>query len=183
MNEKSDDQMQKMFEDAARHNSLLYQTQTAGIRLDASRYCPMKSHESMLNFGDGLIGSIEIPKISLKYPLYHGTQDKILNQGIGHLRKSSLPADETGEHMVLSGHRGLPTAKLFTRLDEMDKGDLFFLNVGDQKMAYRVNDICAVERNDTRVMKIEPDKDLVSLVTCTPYDINLMAASDWKKAN
>lgn len=169
---QTEEKYRKMFEKAEEYNSLLLQTRKSGVRLKDEPLLSDESYNELLNFGDGVMGSIEIPKISLTYPIYHTTDEEILNTGIGHLQSTSLPTGTTGTHAVFSGHRGLPTAKLFTRLDELAKGDLFFLNIGDRKFAYRINDIRVVEPSDTSVTEIDPDRDIVSLVTCTPYGIN-----------
>ncbi len=170
--DRSEEEYRQMFEKAEEYNSLLQQTKKSGVTLKDEPLLSTESYNELLNFGDGLLGSIEIPKISLTYPIYHGTSDEVLNTGIGHLQQSSLPTGTTGSHAVFSGHRGLPTAKMFTRLDELARGDLFFLNIGNQKFAYRVNDIRVVEPTDTTVTNIDPERDIVSLVTCTPYGIN-----------
>ena len=130
-------------------------------------------YEEQLNlFGNGVKGSIEIPKINLKLPIYHGTEEEILTNGIGHLKESSLPVAGVNVHSILTGHRGLPEAELFTRLDELEKEDVFFLNICDKKHTYVVCDVQVVRPEDVEILEIQPEKSLVSLVTCTPYGIN-----------
>ncbi|WEV67382.1 class C sortase [Bifidobacterium sp. ESL0769] len=130
------------------------------------------TYERLLNVEDGIMGSITIPKISVNLPIYHGTSQNVLAKGVGHLRGTSLPVGGASTNVVLSGHRGLPSALLFTRLDRMHKGDVFFLNVLKQKMAYRVVGIHVINPSDTHLYRVVPGRDLVTLMTCTPYGIN-----------
>ena len=120
----------------------------------------------------GIMGELAIPKIDLKLPVYHGTGAEVLAIGIGHLEGSSLPIGGENSHAVLTGHRGLPSAELFTRLDEVEEGDEFFVQVGKQRMFYEVVETKVVVPEDVSSVKIEEGKDKVSLVTCTPYGIN-----------
>ena len=120
----------------------------------------------------GVMGYIEIPAISCYLPIYHGTSEEVLQVAIGHLDWTSLPTGGAGTHCVVSGHRGLPSAKLFTDLDKMMVGDLFMLHVLDETLTYEVDSIQIVLPDQTESLKIEADKDLVTLVTCTPYGIN-----------
>ena len=118
------------------------------------------------------IGYITIPKIDLELPIYEGSDDAVLQKGIGHMEQSSYPIGGEGTHSVLTGHRGLPDAELFTHLDEMEEGDLFYLHVLDEILAYRVDQIKVVEPNETGDLDIIPGEDYCTLVTCTPYSIN-----------
>lgn len=120
----------------------------------------------------GIMGYIEIPKINVSYPIYHGIEEATLQVAIGHLSGTSLPVGGIGTHTVLSGHRGLPSAKLFSDLDELVVGDTFTIQTLDQTLAYEVDQILIVLPTEIDSLRIEPDKDLVSLVTCTPYGIN-----------
>lgn len=122
--------------------------------------------------GTGIMGYINIPKINVKLPIYHSTSESVLKLGVGHLENTSLPIGGEGTHSVLSGHTGLPNAKLFTDLDKVEKGNIFFLEVLGEKMAYEVDQIKVVEPQDTSDLRIDPTKDYVTLVTCTPYGIN-----------
>lgn len=131
-----------------------------------------ESYENILNVGNGIMGSIEIPKISVNLPIYHGTSDDVLSVGVGHVYGSSLPVGGINTRSVLSGHRGLPNAKLFTRLDELVEGDLFFIRVLNNTLAYKVSDIKVIEPDDIDAINVVEGKDLVSLVTCTPYGLN-----------
>ena len=132
-----------------------------------------KVYESRLTFDStGVMGYIDIPKISTKLPIYHGTSDAVLQTSIGHLAESSLPVGGKGSHCVLSGHRGLPSAKLFSDLDKMVQGDTFTLSVLNETYTYQVDQIRVVEPTDLRELTIRPGMDLCTLVTCTPYGVN-----------
>lgn len=125
-----------------------------------------------INGIEGAMGYIEIPKISVDLPIFHGTSDQVLYQGVGHLIGSSLPTGDTGTHVVLTGHTGLQEKKLFTDLTKLETGDQFILTILDNKMAYQIDDIRVIEPTDTTWFTIDPDKDQVTLITCTPYGIN-----------
>lgn len=122
--------------------------------------------------GTGIMGYIEIPGISVTLPIYHGTSEGVLQVGIGHLEWSSLPVGGESSHSVVSGHRGLPSARLFTDLDQMGEGDVFLLYVLDEVLTYEVDQIRIVTPNDTSELLIEEGLDYCTLVTCTPYGIN-----------
>lgn len=131
------------------------------------------AYESLLDVSDtGVMGYIEIPEISCSLPIYHGTDDAVLQIAVGHIEWSSLPVGGAGTHCVLSGHRGLPSAKLFTNLDKLVVGDTFFLRVLDEVLTYEVDQILIVEPEQTDALMIVPGEDLCTLVTCTPYGIN-----------
>lgn len=132
-----------------------------------------KKYESLLDVsGTGIMGYIEVPKIDCSLPIYHGTDEGALQIAIGHLEGSSLPVGGKSTHCVLSGHRGLPSARLFTDLDQMEEGDIFILNILDRKLAYEVDQIRVVLPEEMSDLEIEEGKDLCTLVTCTPYGIN-----------
>ncbi len=122
--------------------------------------------------GTGVIGTIEIENIGVNLPIYHGTEETVLQVGIGHLEGSSLPTGNTSTHTILSGHRGLPSAKLFTDLDQMIEGDTFLLHILDKTFAYQVDNISIVLPEDTGGLGIQDGKEYVTLVTCTPYGVN-----------
>lgn len=122
--------------------------------------------------GTGIICYIEIPKIKCSLPIYHGVEDTVLQIAIGHIPGSSLPIGGESTHAVLSGHRGLPSAKLFTDLDKLEEGDTFLLNVLDDVLTYEIDQILIVEPDDLSALEIVPGEDLVTLVTCTPYGVN-----------
>lgn len=130
-------------------------------------------YESLLNVsGNGIIGYIEIPLINCSLPVYHGTDESVLQVAVGHIEGTSLPVGGVGTHCVLSGHRGLPSAKLFTNLDKLTEGDEFMLQVLDETLTYEVDQILIVEPYEMDSLVIEQDKDYCTLVTCTPYGIN-----------
>ena len=130
-------------------------------------------YESLLDVsGLGVMGYIEIPEIDVSLPIYHGTEESVLQVAVGHLDWSSLPVGGESTHCVLSGHRGLPSAKLFTNLDKLREGDTFLLRILDEVLTYEVDQILIVEPQETGALKIEEGKDYCTLVTCTPYGIN-----------
>ena len=122
--------------------------------------------------GQGVMGYIEIPEIDVSLPIYHGTEDTVLQVAVGHLEWSSLPVGGESTHCVLSGHRGLPSAKLFTNLDKLREGNIFLLRVLDEVLTYEVDQILIVEPQDTAQLEIVEGQDYCTLVTCTPYGIN-----------
>ena len=132
-----------------------------------------EEYQSLLNMdGTGIMGYIEIPNIKLSLPIYPGTEESVLQIAVGHLDWSALPVGGEGTHCVLSGHRGLPSAKLFTNLDQLREGDTFTLRVLDEVLCYEVDQIRVVEPQDTAALLPEPGQDLCTLVTCTPYGVN-----------
>ena len=132
-----------------------------------------EEYESMLNpTGSGIMGYIEIPKINCSLPIYHGTDEAVLQIAVGHIEGTSLPTGDIGTHTVLSGHRGLPSAKLFTDLDQMEESDLFVIRVMDQIMTYEVDQVLIVLPEELDALAIDPEQDYCTLVTCTPYGIN-----------
>lgn len=130
-------------------------------------------YERLMNVGgNGVMGYIEIKKIGVMLPLYHGTDEAVLQVAVGHIEGSSLPTGGLGTHSVFSGHRGLPSAKLFTNLDQMEVGDKFILHVLDEKLTYEVDQILVVLPEELEALEIDPEADLCTLVTCTPYGVN-----------
>lgn len=130
-------------------------------------------YETLLNVdGNGAMGYVQIPRLNLTQPIGHGTRDSVLQRVIGHMEGTSLPVGGAGTHAVLIGHRGLPSAKLFTDIDRLIAGDLFYVNVLGQTMTYEVDEIHTVLPDDLSHFEIDPDADLCTLVTCTPYGIN-----------
>lgn len=131
------------------------------------------SYEDSLNIaGDGMMGIVEIPKIAIKLPIYHGTGDEVLQKAAGHLEGSSLPIGGESTHAVISAHRGLPSASLFTDLDQLEIGDHFLIHVLDKTLCYEVDQILVVDPEDTSALAVEDGEDLVTLLTCTPYGVN-----------
>ena len=130
-------------------------------------------YDRLLNpSGTGIMGYVEIPSIKCSLPIYHGTNDAVLQVAVGHLEWTSLPTGGEGTHCVVSGHRGLPSAKLFTDLDKLATGDLFTLRVLDEILTYEVDQILVVLPSETGALQIEEGQDYCTLVTCTPYGIN-----------
>ncbi len=133
----------------------------------------MNTYKSLLNADStGMMGYIEIPEIQCELAIYHTVDESVLQVGVGHLEGSSLPVGGSGTHCVLSSHRGLPSAKLFTDLDRLQKGDIFILHIYDQMLTYEVDQIAIVEPTDYGLLQIEEGQDLCTLFTCTPYGIN-----------
>lgn len=127
--------------------------------------------------GDGVMGYLSIPKIHVRLSIYHGVEEEVLQTGVGHLNGTKLPIGGEGTHSVLAAHRGLPSARLFTDIDQMEKGDFFYIHVLDQVLAYQVDQILdMVDKDDTaaleEALQIQEGKDLVTLFTCTPYGVN-----------
>lgn len=130
-------------------------------------------YEDLLNVGGtGVMGEIRIPAIHVDLPIYHGTDEGVLQIGVGHLKGSSLPVGGAGTHAVLSGHRGLPSAKLFTDLDRLQTGDVFYLSVLGEILEYQIDQIEVVLPEKLDQIQIDPERDFVTLVTCTPYGVN-----------
>lgn len=169
---RSEEEIQENLNQATEYNNMLFQSNGAIVDNMDTSILSDESYNSLLNQANGIMGSIEIPKIDVDLPIYHGTEDDVLSVGVGHIQGTSLPVGGENTHCVLSGHRGLPGSSLFTRLDEMKEGDLFFLSVMGETLAYKVYDIQVVDPDNTEVLEITADKDDVSLVTCTPYGLN-----------
>lgn len=121
---------------------------------------------------EGMMGKLEIPKISVKLPIYHGTSDAVLKRAVGHLEGSTLPIGGVGTHAILTGHTGLTNAKLFTDLTELKKGDQFYITVLKKTLAYQVDQITIIEPEQTEYLRTHTGKDYVTLMTCTPYGVN-----------
>ena len=122
--------------------------------------------------GTGIMGYVEVPAVGITLPIYHGTNEAILQVAVGHLEWTSLPVGGEGSHCVVSGHRGLPSAKLFTDIDRLVVGDVFVFRVLDEILTYEVDQILIVEPHQTEALLAEPGKDLCTLLTCTPYGVN-----------
>lgn len=170
---ESESQIQDALTRALEYNNMLFQTQGASIADLQDGILSDDYYESLLNLtGTGIMGSIEIPKINVDIPIYHGTSDEVLSTGVGHLQDSSLPVGGNNSRCILTGHRGLPNSKLFTRLDELETEDLFFISTCGEVLAYRITDIKIMEPEEAEMLGILPEKDLCTLITCTPYGIN-----------
>lgn len=136
-------------------------------------YGRIQGYESILDVsGTGIIGYISIPVIQVEIPIYHGTSEEVLNIAAGHLQGSSLPVGGEGTHSVISAHRGLPSAKLFTDLDKLVKGDIFTINVLGNVYTYEIDEIHIVLPHEMEKLSIVPGEDIVTLMTCTPYGVN-----------
>ena len=130
-------------------------------------------YQSLLNVdGSGMMGYIRIPKIKVELPIYHGTSETVLQAGVGHFWGTSLPVGGESTHTVLTGHRGLPTKTLFTNMDKLEVGDIFYIKVLGETLAYQIDQILTVLPEETDALSIKPGQDYATLVTCTPYAIN-----------
>ena len=162
-------QYDEMWKAAQDYNRSLAQRETAFALTDEQK----AAYESLLDVsGLGVMGYIEIPEIDCSLPIYHGTEESVLQVAVGHLEWSNLPVGGEGTHCVLSGHRGLPSAKLFTNLDKLAVGDTFLLRVLDEVLTYEVDQLLIVEPEQVDALGIVPGEDYCTLVTCTPYGIN-----------
>lgn len=166
--------IKKQVELAHEYNEALFQISNSSVGDMSTDILSDESYNSILDItGKGIIGTIEIPKIDVNLPIYHGTDDDVLSNGIGHIQTSSFPVGGINTRTVVSGHRGLPNAKLFTRLDELVKNDLFYFKVGGETLAYKIYKIEVVKKDEAPdVIGIEEGKDLATMITCTPYGIN-----------
>ncbi|WP_270463399.1 class C sortase [Holdemanella biformis] len=166
--------IEEQVELAHKYNEALFQISNSSVGDMSTDILSDESYNSILDItGKGIIGTIEIPKIDVNLPIYHGTDDDVLSNGIGHIQTSSFPVGGINTRTVVSGHRGLPNAKLFTRLDELVKNDLFYFKVGGKTLAYKIYKIEVVKKDEAPdVIGIEEGKDLATMITCTPYGIN-----------
>ena len=163
------DTYDQLWQDAASYNQSLLTRSNPYLLSDEQK----AEYDRLLDVsGLGVMGYIEIPSIDCSLPIYHGTEESVLQIAVGHLEWSSLPVGGESTHCVLSGHRGLPSAKLFTNLDKLQAGDIFMLRVLDEVLTYEVDQILIVEPQETGALRIEEGKDYCTLVTCTPYGIN-----------
>ena len=164
-----DNMYDQIWADARAYNETLDNSTSRFVMTEEQK----KIYEALLNIADnGVMGYIEIPKIKCNLPVYHGTDEAVLQIAIGHVQGSSLPAGGESTHCVLSGHRGLPSAKLFSDLDQLTEGDVFLLRVLDETLTYEVDQIRTVLPDELDDLAIEEGKDYCTLVTCTPYGIN-----------
>lgn len=160
-------QNQQLIEEALYYNEAL-----KGRVMDISQNQKLlESYYSALSLGDNMMGYIEIDKINVMLPIYHGVEEKVLEKGVGHVEGSHLPTGEIGNHTVLTGHTGLPNATLFSNLDQLKVGDSFKITVMDDAYYYEVRNIYVVEPDEV-MFEVDKEKDLVTLVTCIPYGIN-----------
>lgn len=153
------------------------QAYNAALIKNQNRFQPgedeKEAYEKLLDIsGHGIIGYVEVPSINVTLPIYHGTDDEVLQVAIGHIEGSSLPIGGPSTHCVISGHRGLPSSRLFTDLDQLVEGDIFILRVLDEVLTYEVDQIRIVEPDDISLLGIEEGQDFCTLITCTPYGVN-----------
>lgn len=164
-----DDQYEELWNAAWAYNQSLTQRDNMFLQTEEQKAV----YPSLLNIsGNGIMGYIEIPELKTTLPVYHGTDEGVLQIAIGHLEWTSLPVGGAGSHCVVSGHRGLPSARLFTDLDKLVEGDIFLFRVLDEVLTYEVDQIRIVLPHEVEDLVIEEGKDLCTLVTCTPYGIN-----------
>ena len=163
------DRYKEVFEAAERYNEKLCLTDVLWNMSDEQK----KEYNALLDVnGSGIMGYLDIPKINVTLPIYHGTDEAVLQVAIGHLAGTSLPVGGTGTHCSVSGHRGLPSARLFTDLDKLAPGDNWTVTVLDRTVTYEVDQIRIVLPSEVSELKIDPEKDYFTLITCTPYGIN-----------
>lgn len=164
-----DDAYAELWEAARNYNATLLGRSNSYLLSDEQK----KEYDALLDVsGLGIMGYVEIPSVGVNLPMYHGTSEGVLQVAVGHLEWTSLPVGGESTHCVLSGHRGLPSARLFTDLDKLVVGDYFLLHVLDETLTYEVDQIRIVEPAGTEDLLIQEGKDLCTLVTCTPYGIN-----------
>lgn len=165
----SEEDLQAMLNAAYAYNEKL-QNRASSFTLSEEE---MAEYESLLNLGgSGVMGVIEIPVINVNLPIYHGTEEEVLQVGVGHITGSSLPVGGSGTHCLLSGHRGLPSARLFTDLDQIVEGDIFTITVLNHKITYQVDQIRIVLPEEVDQLSIVEGEDYCTLITCTPYGVN-----------
>ena len=168
LNSLQPEDYEAFFQEADEYNAALRQ-----LRSPLTQYSKLTGYHSALNIsGNGIMGYITIPKLGVEIPLYHTVSAEVLNIACGHLEGTSLPVGGESTHSVLSAHRGLPHARLFTDLDKMEVGDIFQITVLDRTLTYQVDQIKIVKPNDTNDVQIIEGQDLCTLLTCTPYGIN-----------
>ncbi|MDY4104384.1 MAG: class C sortase [Oscillospiraceae bacterium] len=164
-----EDRYEAVWQAAKEYNAALLQRENHFILTDGQK----ADYEQQLDVsGVGVMGYVEIPSIKCSLPIYHGTDEAVLQIAVGHLEWSSLPTGGESTHCVLSGHRGLPSARLFTDLDKLETGDVFMLRVLDEVLTYEVDQILIVEPQETQALQIVEGEDYCTLVTCTPYGVN-----------
>ncbi len=167
------ERIQELLEEARSYNGrLLTSAGFQGGSLDGAAEAPEEYWDLLSVSGTNMMGYITIPSINLTVPIYHGTDERVLQSGIGHVQNTSLPVGGASTHAALSGHRGLPTRALFTDLDLMEIGDVFYIKVLDQTLCYTVDQILTVLPDETEHLAIVPGEDYVTLITCTPYGVN-----------
>jgi len=156
-----------------KNDAIEYNKKLSKLKEPLLTYDTLKNYKKLLNINnDGMMGYLTIDKIKVELPIYHTVSETVLNSSVGHLEGTSLPIGGKGTHSVLSAHRGLPSAKLFTELDKLEIGDTFKITILDETHVYKVDKISIVKPNDRNELKINKDNDYITLLTCTPYGIN-----------
>lgn len=167
-----EEQKQRELQRAEEYNRALTGTDVRDPFIPGSGSVIPDDYDEILNVDMGMMGTLEIPCIGVRLPVYHGVGEEILKKGVGHLKETAFPVGGEGNHTVLSTHRGLPEAKLFTDLDKVDLGDEFYIRIFDEVLAYRVDQIRVVEPENMEELRPVKGKDYVTLLTCTPYGVN-----------
>lgn len=156
-----------------KNDAVEYNKKLSKLKEPLLTYDTLNNYKKLLNVNDdGMMGYLTIDKIKVELPIYHTVSETVLNSSVGHLERTSLPIGGKGTHSVLSAHRGLPSAKLFTELDKLEIGDTFKITILDETHVYKVDKISIVKPDDRNELKIDKDNDYVTLLTCTPYGIN-----------
>ena len=156
-----------------KNDAIEYNKKLSKLKEPLLTYDTLKNYKKLLNINnDGMMGYLTIDKIKVELPIYHTVSETVLNSSVGHLEGTSLPIGGKSTHSVLSAHRGLPSAKLFTELDKLEIGDTFKITILDETHVYKVDKISIVKPNDRNELKINKDNDYITLLTCTPYGIN-----------
>ena len=173
VSELSDDDYSMIIKTADEHNRQIEQSGSLSSAVSMEDQDELETYNNILNIdGTGVMGAIRIPKIDITLPIYHSTEESILQEAVGHYVGSSLPIGGESTHSILSGHRGLPSARLFTDLDQMEVGDKFYIDIMGNTHAYEVDSIQIVLPDVMDSLDVVPGKDYVTLVTCTPYGVN-----------
>ena len=165
------DRMEEILSEARVYNEQFKNTIVVDPFSQEAESSVNSEYNEILNI-DGTMGYIEIPKIDVNLPIFHGTSEEVLKKGVGHIDTTPLPIGGEGNHSVLSAHRGLPSAKLFTDLDKLEIDDVFMIKMLTETLVYRIDQIKVVEPTDTQYLQAEEGEDYITLITCTPYAIN-----------
>ena len=177
LEDMSQEERERLLAEARAYNDALAASSGAGTPAseggEPAQVGETLAYDDLLNLnGDGMMGYLIIPKMNVELPIYHTVEERVLQSGVGHMESSSLPVGGESTHAALSGHRGLPSAKLFTDLDQMEVGDQFYIKVLGETLAYEVHEIETVLPTETESLAIQQGEDLVTLITCTPYGVN-----------
>lgn len=165
-------ELQKAYQAAVEYNENLLGNIVADPFNAATSSQASSDYQNMLTVGGDIMATVEIPAIDLKLPVYHGTSDEVLKKGAGHLPQTSLPVGGESTHAVITGHTGMPAAKLFSDLNKMQVGDRFYIYVLGKTLTYKVDKIYVIEPDDTKSLRVYEGKDYVTLITCTPFGVN-----------